>query len=159
MSDHIFRFAFRVLKVPALAAAVALAILSVPALADTIKITGAEAELEDGATTADVFMDINNSGKVPDRLYAVKTPVASQVFFSSLGENEERQAEGKGEDIPRAIAYEVKPSEVFRLHHDGPHITLRGLTRPLSVGDAFSLTLYFEQAGPVTVEIEIEGHH
>ncbi len=159
MTIHASRFPFRVLAIPALTAAVALAMLCGSALAGTIRISHAEAELEDGSTAADVFMNIHNMGDVADRLYAVKTPVASKVFFSSLGEEDERVAQSKGEDIPRAIAYEVKAGEEIQLNHEGPHITLVGLTSPLNVGDVFTLTLYFEQAGPVKVEVEVEGHH
>lgn len=133
-------------------------ILSAPVYAGTIQITDAEAELEHGGTTADVFLNIKNMGVVADRLYAVKSSVAGEVLFSSLGEAAERQAESRGEDIPRAIAYEVRAGQEFRLHHDGPHISLRQLTQPLHAGDLFTLILFFEQAGPIQVEVEVEGH-
>jgi len=134
------------------------ATLSTSAFAGEIRVTGAEAELEHGGTAADVFLNIHNTGNVPDRLYAVKTPVAGRAILSSLGENEERQVEVRDEAIPRALAYEVKPGEELRLHHDGPHISLRDLNRSLGVGHTFVLTLYFEQAGPVQVDVEIEGN-
>lgn len=130
--------------------------LSTPAFADGIQITGAEAELEHGGTAADVFLNIYNTGKTADRLYAVKTPVAARAILSSLGENEERQVEVRNEAIPRALAYEVQPGEGLRLHHDGPHISLRELNRSLGVGHTFVLTLYFEQAGPVRVDVTVE---
>lgn len=133
-------------------------ILCPPVQAGTIRITDAEAELEDGGTSADVFLTIRNVGGVADRLYAVKTPAAGQILLSSLGEADERKVESRGEDIPRAIAYEVGPGGEFRLHHDGPHISLRQLTGQLNEGDVFTLTLFFEVAGPVEVEVEVEGH-
>lgn len=132
--------------------------LSAPALAGGIRITEAEAELEHNGTAADVFLNIYNTGNVPDRLYAVKTPVAGRVVLSSLGEDEERQIEVREGAIPRAMAYEVKPGEELRLHHDGPHISLRELNRSLGAGHTFVLTLYFEQAGPVQVDVKVEDH-
>jgi len=132
--------------------------LSALAFAGEIRITEAEAELEHGGTAADVFLNIYNTSNVPDRLYAVKTSVAARAILSSLGENEERQVEVRQESIPRALAYEVKPGEELRLHHDGPHISLRELNRTLGAGHTFVLTLYFEQAGPVQVNVRVEDH-
>lgn len=133
------------------------AVLSAPAFADTIQITEAEADLEHNGTAADVFLNIRNTGTAADRLYAAKTSVASRAVLSSLGELEEREVEVRDEAVPRAMAYEVKPGEVFRLYHDGPHISLRELNRSLAAGDTFVLTLYFEQAGPVRVDVKVEG--
>jgi len=133
------------------------AILSAPAFAGAIQVTEAEAELEHGGTAADIFLNIRNTGKVPDRLYAIKTPVAQRAVLSSLGENEERQVEVREGTVPRAMAYEIKPGHELRLHHDGPHISLRDLNRSLGVGHTFVLTLYFEQAGPVQVNVKVEA--
>jgi len=145
-------------SIPTAVLALLLAVtLSAPALAGAIEVTGAEAELEHGGTAADIFLKIRNTGSVPDRLYAVKTPVAARAVLSSLGENEERQVEVRDQAIPRAMAYEVKPGEELRLHHDGPHISLRDLNRSLGEGHTFLLTLYFEQAGPVQVSVKVEA--
>lgn len=131
--------------------------LSTPAAAGGIQITDAEAELEHGGTGADVFLNIQNTGATSDRLYAVKTPVAKRAVLSSLGEHDERQVEMQGNEIPRAMAYDIEAGGHFRLHEDGPHISIRDINRSLGAGDRFSLILYFEQAGPVQVEVEIEG--
>lgn len=134
------------------------AALAAPAAAGSIQITDAEAELEHNGTAADVFLNISNTGAAGDRLYAAKTPVAARAVLSSLGENEERQVEVQGKEIPRALAYEVKPGAQFRLHEDGPHISLRDLKKTLGVGETFTLTLFFEMAGPVKVEVTVEDH-
>lgn len=133
------------------------AALSTPAAAGGVQITDAVAELEHGGTGADVFLNIHNTGATSDRLYAAKTPVAKRAVLSSLGEHDERQVEVRGNEIPRAMAYDIEAGGQFSLHEDGPHISIRDINRSLGAGDRFSLILYFEQAGPVQVEVEIEG--
>ena len=42
------------------------------------------------------------------------------------------------------------------LRSDGPHIVLSGLKKPLRAYDSFALTLVFEKAGAVNVQVSVE---
>jgi periplasmic copper chaperone A len=39
----------------------------------------------------------------------------------------------------------------------GPHLMLMGLKKPLIVGERFALTLNFERAGAVTVDVVVQA--
>ncbi|MBP2232607.1 copper(I)-binding protein [Azospirillum agricola] len=52
---------------------------------------------------------------------------------------------------------EVTPGSPTALQPGGLHIMLLGLKQPLVKGKAFPLTLTFEKAGPVTVQVDVQG--
>ena len=49
------------------------------------------------------------------------------------------------------------PSGEARFEPGGNHVMLFGLTQPLVAGERFPLTLQFEKAGKVVVEVAIEA--
>jgi hypothetical protein len=57
----------------------------------------------------------------------------------------------------RVEAIEVPADGMASLRPGGFHIMLIGLTEPLKEGERFPLTLTFEKAGSVTVEVAVEG--
>lgn len=130
--------------------------LATPALAGPILVTGAQAEMEADGTTADISMTITNTGSMPDRLYAVKSKVTSDVFFNAMSEEEEKELEAKGLEPTEALQFEVEPGEPLTLDESGAHMELRHLNQALEAGDSFLMTLFFETAGPVEVRVEVE---
>ena len=52
-------------------------------------------------------------------------------------------------DVPAGGTAELKPG--------GLHVMLIGLSQPLTLGTKIPLTLTFERAGPVTVEVMVEA--
>jgi copper(I)-binding protein len=54
-------------------------------------------------------------------------------------------------------AIEVSPGEPTVLEPGGFHVMLMGLKQPLNEGEVFPLTLTFEKAGEVTMEVPIRG--
>ena len=54
-------------------------------------------------------------------------------------------------------AIEVAPGQPTVLEPGGPHVMLRGLTQKLEAGTTMPLTLVFEHAGEVTLEVPVEG--
>lgn len=135
----------------ALAASVA---LTFPAFAGTIQINDAVAHIEEGGKEADVFMAITNNGDAPDMLYAVKTKAATSAKLRIEGHEAEEAMEAAGHEATAAMAFEVMPG-VTVLDEHGSHIKLDDLTASLEVGDIFTVTLFFEQAGPVKVNVKI----
>lgn len=55
-----------------------------------------------------------------------------------------------------ATSFDAKAGEELILKRDGPHILLTGVKRQLSPYDAFVMTLTFERAGKVEVEVAVE---
>jgi periplasmic copper chaperone A len=86
-----------------------------------------------------------------DRLIAVATPAARRA-----GTHRTVIARDVMTMTPVA-AIEIPPGGTVALAPGGYHIMLMGLTAPLREGKKFPLTLRFEKAGRVTVEVEIKG--
>lgn len=107
------------------------------------------ATVEDGAEV-EVFMRITNNGAMPDRLYGVRTSVANVASLNLGGEEMEQMGEHQA-----VAALELPPSESFRLHEDGPHIMLEEMSAAVALGDTVTLTLFFEQAGPVNIDVSV----
>ncbi|MEQ8354390.1 MAG: copper chaperone PCu(A)C [Kiloniellaceae bacterium] len=96
------------------------------------------------------FFVIRNAG-ASDRLVAVA---------SELAERAELHQNSMAGDIMRmrpVEAVEVPAGGTASLQPGGHHIMLIGLHKALKEGDRFALTLTFEKAGEVTVQIAVEA--
>jgi len=92
---------------------------------------------------AAIFMALGNTGDKPDRLVAGSTPIASEVIFRDRG------------GYPLEY-YDLRPKRPVALRPGGRYIALRGLKIPLAIDDKFPLTLRFERAGTITIEVLVE---
>lgn len=97
---------------------------------------------EESATSARVFMTIKNAGGRSDRLVSASTSRADRVQLNDAG---------KG---PAAFA--VRTGEELALYADGPNLVLIGLRKPLHAYDDFKMTLVFEKAGPIAIDVMVE---
>ncbi len=123
-----------------------------PAYADHIKVEEVEAEMMEGeAERGDIFMRIINTGDRPDRLYAVRTPVAAKAKLENKSEQE--VLEGQEEQV---TSFLIKPGQTLELTEEGAHIELFGLKKQFESGESFPATLFFEQDGPVSVTVTVE---
>lgn len=97
------------------------------------------------------YLVLNGTGGGSDRLVSAATPVADKAeLHTHLMDN--------GVMKMRPVdAIEVTPGSPTALQPGGLHIMLLGLKQPLVKGKAFPLTLTFEKAGPVTVQVDVEG--
>lgn len=102
-----------------------------------------------GAANGAAYLVIRNNGAEPDRLIGAATPRAAKV------ELHESAMEGEVMTMRPREAIEIKPSETVRFEPGGLHIMLFGLSAPLKEGEAFPLTLRFEKAGALTIEVEV----
>ena len=87
-----------------------------------------------------------------DRLLNVTSPVAGQVMLHGV--------ETDGAGITRMVhldALDVSPGTPVTLAPGHMHLMLMGLSRKLEEGESFPLTLVFETAGEVTVEVPVLG--
>ncbi len=87
-----------------------------------------------------------------DRLLSATTPAAGQVMMHA--------SETETNAITRMIhldALDLRAGQTVRFAPGGMHLMLMGLTAKLEEGGQFPLTLSFEHAGDITVEVPILG--
>ena len=103
-----------------------------------------------GATVAVVYMELRNNGREPDRLLSASTPLARRV--------EPHITEHAGEVAKmRALrTFEVPGRERLALEPNGAHLMLIDVVRPLTKGERFPLTVRFEKAGELQLEVEVQ---
>jgi periplasmic copper chaperone A len=99
--------------------------------------------LETEQPEALLHLKIKNSGEATERLLRASTPLASKASI----------VDPVGQDLK---ALSIPGRGELMLRSDGPHIVLSGLKKPLRAYDSFALTLVFEKAGAVDVEVSVE---
>jgi copper(I)-binding protein len=98
------------------------------------------------------YLTVTNDGGAADRLIEAQSPVAGRVELHTHEVDSEgvmRMREVDGIDLPAGETIALRPG--------GLHVMLIGLGDRLVEGEAFALTLVFEQAGPVEVEVQVES--
>ncbi|CAH0290250.1 copper chaperone PCu(A)C [Roseomonas sp. CECT 9278] len=106
------------------------------------------------------FLRLRNGGAQPDRLLSASTPAARVVELHTM------ERDGDVMRMRPVQAIPVAPGQTVELRPGGFHIMLIGLTAPMAQGGRVPLTLRFERAGEVQVELAVEaagargsGHH
>ena len=95
------------------------------------------------------YLTVVNHGETADRLLAVTTPVARKAGLHT------HLMEGGMMKMRPLEAIEVKGRASAILKPGSLHIMLMGLKAPLKEGATFPMTLTFERAGSVEVEVHI----
>lgn len=103
-----------------------------------------------GATVAAGYLEIRNNGKDADRLLSASTPVAKRVELH-VTEHSDHIAK-----MRQLRAFEVPGRERLTLTPGGAHLMLVDIAQPLKKGERFPLTLRFERAGELQVEVEVQ---
>ena len=104
-----------------------------------------------GARSGGVFLSVENNGDRADRLLSVSTPVAGIAELHQM-------VMDAGVMRMRAVAgLDVKPGDRLVLQPGAYHVMLTDLKRPLQAGETFPLTLGFEKAGSIKVDVEVES--
>jgi copper(I)-binding protein len=139
-----------------LALAALFAVLAIPALAHDYKQGAIEIRqpwtraTPPTAESGGGFLVLTNTGTTPDRLIAVKSPVAdkAEIHEMKMDGNIMRMRElDKGIEIPPGATVELKPG--------GFHIMFMGLKAPFAKDAKVPLTLVFEKAGSIDVELQV----
>lgn len=102
--------------------------------------------------TGAAFMVIRNTGSEADRLIAAETDVAARAELHTHKEDANgvmRMMEVEG-GIP------VPGEGMHHLRRGGDHIMLMGLSRALEQGEMLDVTLTFEKAGEITLQIPVD---
>lgn len=107
-------------------------------------------EMPPSAPTAAAYFVVHNQGAGAERLLGAETPVAGKA---QLHQHLNRDGLMKMEHVP---AVEIPAGGEAAFVPMGYHVMLFELKRPLRDGDRFPLTLHFQQAGDVTVEVVVQ---
>jgi periplasmic copper chaperone A len=110
----------------------------------------ARASLGQTGTSA-VYMTVEASGDQGDRLIGAASPVAARAELHTS------VMDGGVAKMRPLAAFEIAPGERTVLAPGGPHIMLIGLRDKLVEGEALPLSLTFEDAGTIEVEVPIRG--
>lgn len=105
-----------------------------------------------GAPVGGGFMSISNTGEEPDRLLGGSADFATevQIHESSMADGMMRmQHRPDGVSVPEGGALVLRPGSY--------HLMFVGLQRRLVEGERETVTLEFERAGEIEVELTIEG--
>ncbi len=98
------------------------------------------------------YLVIRNTGATADRLVSARSPAAdkAEVHEMKMEGSVMRMRElDHGLDIPAGGTVTLAPG--------GLHVMLMGLKAPLKLGTKVPLTLVFEKAGSIDVELDVES--
>ncbi len=133
--------------------AVSSVVLALPALAGDIHVHDPYARSGSmNAKSGAIFLELVNEGGTADRLIAASTDIAMKTELhthieDANGVMKMRQIEG-GIDLPAGGMHLLK--------RGGDHIMLMGLTEALVDGETITVTLKFEEAGDMVIEVPID---
>ena len=133
--------------------AAALSLFALPALAEGITIQDPYARVSTMMSKSGAaFMVIENTGATDDRLISAASDVAEKVELHT--HKEDAQGVMQMLEVPEGFAIPAGGSHA--LARGGDHVMFLGLTRSLAQGDLVTLSLTFEKAGTVTVEVPVD---
>jgi hypothetical protein len=98
------------------------------------------------------FLTVTNTGSTPDRLVSARSPAAGmvQIHEMKMEGNVMRMRELEhGLEIPAGGTVTLAPG--------GLHLMMMNLKEPLRQGTRVPVTLVFEKAGSIDVELDVEG--
>ena len=97
------------------------------------------------------YFEVRNHGGKSDRLVSAKTDVSRMASLHAhiMKDNIMRMVRVDGLEVPAGGRATLRPGS--------HHVMLMGLAQPLMRGHSFPLSLTFEKAGTVTVEVVIMG--
>jgi copper(I)-binding protein len=104
------------------------------------------------APTGAGFLTITNKGTTPDRLVSVRSSAAnkSEIHEMKMDGNVMRMRELDGGLV-------IAPGATVALAPGGFHVMMMGLKAPFKEGTSVPLTLVFEKAGSIDVELSVKN--
>jgi copper(I)-binding protein len=97
------------------------------------------------------YLTIENAGRSTDKLLSATSPAAASVEIHTMAMegNVMKMREAPALEVPPAAKLEMKPGA-------GYHLMLMGLRQPLKAGEKFPVTLNFEKAGRIEVDVSVQ---
>ena len=145
-------------------------LIALPALAHDHETAGIEVHdayaISSGAQAISgaAFMVIHNHGGPDDRLIGVASPAAERVELHT----HEEDADGVMRMMHVEEGFDLPADGEIVMERGGHHVMFLGLTAPFEDGSLVPVTLIFETAGEVTIEVPVDpdrmtghahGHH
>lgn len=98
------------------------------------------------------YLEIHNAGDEPVTLIGLRTDIAMmpEIHRTETDANDVSSMSPAGE-------IEIPPGETVMLEPGGLHAMLMRLTRPMTEGESYSLTLVFSDGGEKKIEVPILG--
>lgn len=127
--------------------------LALPAFAAGIEVQDPYARsASEMATTGAAFMVITNGTETADRLIGVASDAAEKVELHTHRED----SNGVMRMIHVEEGFELPAGGEIVMERGGHHVMFMGLTAPMAQGDMIDLTLTFEKAGDVAVQVPVD---
>ena len=101
-----------------------------------------------GGNGAAYFL-IRNDGNTADRLIGVSSPLAMAEMHESVMADDGTMAMNPVDGV------DVAPNSTVAFEPGGLHIMFMGVSEPPAAGDTVSLTLTFENAGEMTIDVPV----
>jgi copper(I)-binding protein len=134
-------------------AASAAVFLAFPAFAQAIAVQDPYARSASAmATTGAAFMVITNTGGAADRLIGASSDAAEKVELHTHKED----ANGVMRMIHVEEGFDLPEGGEIVMERGGHHVMFMGLKAPMVQGEMIDLTLVFEQAGEVAVQVPVD---
>jgi copper(I)-binding protein len=137
----------------ALAAGLGLAALPALAMDGPIAVMDPYARVSSPvAKSGAAFMEIVNQSDTDDRLVSATSPAAARVELHTHIDD------GDGVILMREVedGFTIPAGETYSLARGGDHVMFMGLKDSWSQGDMVPVTLVFEQAGEINLEIPVD---
>ncbi|MGG5812102.1 copper chaperone PCu(A)C [Falsiroseomonas sp. CW058] len=97
------------------------------------------------------YLTLRNTGAAPDRLVAARAAIARTVELHT------HIRDGEVMRMRPVPAVDLPPGQELRFQPGGLHLMLLGLTAPLRQGERVPVTLVFERAGEVEIQLSVES--
>ena len=98
------------------------------------------------------FFTMTNNGAAPDRLIAASSPAADKIEIHAI------KVVGSGIAMcPLKDGLALAAGVTLTLKPRGYHLLLIGLRKPLAAGTSLPVTLTFEKAGSIDIELAVEA--
>ena len=134
-------------------AALAASVLAAPALAEGIEVHDSYARVSSMmANSGAAFMVIHNHGTTGDRLIGASSDVAEKVELHTHKED----AGGVMRMIHVEEGFDLPAGGEIVMARGGHHVMFLGLKRELAHGDMVTVTLDFETAPDLVVEVPVD---
>lgn len=128
-------------------------LIAAPASAGDATIRIEEAYARSGPASGAAFFVVHNTGVVDDRLVAAHSDAAQRVELHTHIEDEN----GVMKMRPIADGVSVPAGGRHALERGGDHVMFMGLDAAFEQGETITVTLTFEQAGDIVVEIPVDN--
>jgi len=95
------------------------------------------------------YLRIENAGSADDTLVSASSPAADNTMVH------ETTMDGGVMKMSHVMALKIPAGETVELKPSGLHVMLMGLKAPLKATESYKLTLTFEKAGEITIDVPV----